>query len=127
MAHKITKIAELKKYMTEMIRTGRSDDAYPRIQHAKAVSPELVALIAGFMAMYADDNSIEIATRINGAGIVHEVNHLWFTVQGRVWVIVYSAANKRIELRQRSKQGAAMHALDKTTGSAKVGAIFAAL
>jgi len=84
-------------------------------------------LIVGYMNMYADDDSIEIATRTNGAGIVHEVNHLWFTVQGRVWAIVYSAANGRIELRARNKQGPAIHALDKTSTPAQVAAVFAAL
>lgn len=127
MAHKITKIAELKKYLTEMIRTGRAGDSYPRIQHAKAVSPELVVAIAGYLMMYADDETIEIGTRTNGAGIVHEVNQLWFTVQGRYWAIVYSAANGRIEIRARSRNGTATHGLDKTSTTAQVGTVFAAL
>ena len=127
MAHRIIEIAEMRKYMREMIRTGRPGDKYPRIQHAKAVSVELVALIAGLMMMYADDKSIEIATRTNGAGIVHEVNHLWFTVQSRVWAIVYSAANGRIEFRPRNKQATATHTLDRTSTPTQVATVFAAL
>ena len=128
MAHRITKISELKKYLREMMfGTGRAGDSYPRILHAPAVSPELVGTIGINLIIYADDDTIEIGTRTNGAGVVHEVNQLWFTVQARPWAIVYSATNGRIELRSRNKQGPAMHALDKTSTPAQVAAVFAAL
>ena len=53
---------------------------------------------------------------------------LWFTVQGRYWkTIVYSAANGRIEIRARSRNGTATHGLDKTSTTAQVGTVFAAL
>lgn len=127
MTHKITQIAELKKYLIEMIQTGRAGDSYPRIQHAPAVSPELVVQMAGYLIMYADDNTIEVGVRTNNAGIAQEVNQLWFYVQGRPWAIVYSSRNARIELRARSKQGNAMHSLNKFTRPRQVATIFASL
>ena len=84
--------------------------------------------MAGYLVMTADDDSIEIGTRTNSAGIVHQVNQLWFTVQRRTWAIVYSAAYGRIEFRARTRMGRrSPHSVDKTTPGAQVGAVFAAL
>ena len=129
MSHKITEIAELKKYLSEMIRTGRAGDQYPRIQHALAVTPELVWPDGG---LSGHDSCRRRSDRDrhphqSARAIVHQVNQLWFTVQRRTWAIVYSAAYGRIEFRARTRMGGVSHSVDKTTPGAQVGAVFGAL
>ena len=125
MKTKISQISELKKYMREMLVTGRPGDAYPRIQHAPKLNAEIIQQIAGSMCMYADDNSIEIGTRTTRSGIVHEVNQIWFKANGRPYWI--GAHNQQIEIRDRDKHGNAVHRIDRTTSPTQVAAIFAAL
>src|SRR5215831_5847865 len=126
MAITITKIAELKRYLNEMIKVGRVDDSYPRADHAPKVR-EAVLAVAGNLVMTADDNSIELAQRTRQSGVVHEVNTVRFAVGGLPYVVVYSTKVKKIVIRRASLQGVDVARIDNTSTQAQIMAIFASL
>jgi hypothetical protein len=116
---KITKISELKRYLREMIKTGRPGrDTY----HAGMVDKVVLSAV-GHLVLFADDDSIEIAERTKN-GNTYGVNLIWFTVAGKQYAIVYSSTNKRIEIRDRTRQGPIMGHFDNATTSAQIMNLF---
>jgi hypothetical protein len=116
MARKITLISELRQYLRGIFN-GRLGDAYPRINHATQVD-ETVMEIAGHLVMTADDNSIEVGQRTTKAGIVHDVNMVWFTVQGRPRTLVYNSAKGVLEIRDQNRGGGVLASLTNTNKGA---------
>jgi hypothetical protein len=123
--HKVTTIAQIKQYLREMCVTGRVDDDYPRIQHARNVD-KVAEEVVWAIVRHADDDSIEIGTRINQNGTVHEVNMGWFTKQGRPFAAIYNSRERRIEIRDRNREGKVNAGIDNSL-SDKIDQIFAAL
>jgi hypothetical protein len=127
----ITEIKDLKKYLTELLLTGRPGDRYARIEHAPNLSPEVILGIADNLIMRADDDSIKVRTsRLPRLDVVRETNQLWFTIQGRPYAMHYSIGARRangcIEIHPRFGT-ATVHAINKTTTPAELRAIFASL
>jgi hypothetical protein len=123
MRRRIVTVADLKQYLQGMFR-GRPGDHYPRIKHAPHVA-QTIFEIAGNLVMTADDNSIEVSQRTNGAGIARDVNMIWFTVQGRPRAMIY-ASDAGVEIRDGGRGGAVLARIDNTNRSG-IAAIFAGL
>jgi hypothetical protein len=105
---------------------GRPGDAYARIKHAPNVN-ETIFEIVGNLVMTADNDSIEVGQRTGTNGIVHDVNQIWFTVQGRDYALIYNGSNTgQVEIRARNKHGGVVIAFDNAT-KASIQAAFAGL
>lgn len=128
MKKSLTEIKDLRKYLVELLKTGRPGDSYPRIQHAPNIDQETVFAVVGNLVMTADDYSIRVGTRTTMAGHVHELNQIWFTVKGHPYWL--GTSDRRIEIRARNRgTGGAVttRIINKKTAPNQVAAIFASL
>jgi hypothetical protein len=125
MKKNFTTINDLHNYLVMMIDTGRPGDAYPRIQHAGNVNEIVLALI-GAVVWRADNNSIEIGTRMTAEGNLHEANMCWFTVNNKEYALVYRSGKGTVDLCARNRTGNVIASFNNTN-HATIQPTFAAL
>jgi hypothetical protein len=89
--------------------------------HAAAVKAIALALLGGII-WRADPDSIEIK-QYDG----ELANVLWLTVNGRRYALAYNHNTGKIEIRDRTQSGAALHSFDNQTPILDVETIFRGL
>ncbi|WP_210327381.1 hypothetical protein [Methylocystis sp. H4A] len=94
---------------------GRAD------HHAGQVKAIALALLGGII-WRADPGSIEIK-QYDG----ELANVLWLTVSGRRYALAYNHHTARIEIRDRTQTGTALHSFDNSTPIQDVEAVFRGL
>ena len=89
--------------------------------HADKVKGIALALLGGIV-WRADPGSIEIRQHAGNLA-----NVLWVTIQGSRYAFVYNHQAEKIELRERTQQGAVLHSFDDEMSVSEVEAIFRGL
>jgi Integron cassette protein VCH_CASS1 chain len=89
--------------------------------HAGEVKGVALALLGGII-WRGEPGSIEI--KQYGGGLA---NVLWVTIAGRRYAFAYNHKTAKIEIRDRTQTGEALHAFDNETPVANVEAAFRAL
>jgi hypothetical protein len=89
--------------------------------HAGEVKAIALALLGGIV-WRADSGSIEIKQYDGGLA-----NVLWLTVNGRRYALAYNHKSEKIEIRDRTQSGGALHSFDNLTSVADVETIFRGL
>jgi hypothetical protein len=90
--------------------------------HAGQVKGIALALLGGII-WRGDPGSIEIKQYAGGLA-----NVLWVTISGRRYAFAYTHDNGgKIEIRDRTQSGPAVHSFDNSTPVAEVEAVFRAL
>jgi len=92
-----------------------------RTEHAQTVRGTVLGL-AGAVIFKGDPDSLEINARNDSLG-----NVMWFKINGRRFAIAYNHSTAKIEIRDRSQSGPALHAFDDKTPSAEIAAVFETL
>jgi hypothetical protein len=89
--------------------------------HAGEVKAIALALLGGIV-WRADSGSIEIKQYDRELA-----NVLWLTVNGRRYALAYNHKTEKIEIRDRTQSGAALHSFDNRTPVADIENIFRGL
>ncbi|MEW5683293.1 MAG: hypothetical protein AB1942_00085 [Pseudomonadota bacterium] len=91
---------------------GRAD------HHAGKVKGIALALLGGII-WRGEPGTIRLR-QMSGS----PANMLWVDMSGRTYVFAYNHITEKIEIRDRSQQGAVLHAFDDTNTPAEVEAVF---
>jgi hypothetical protein len=86
--------------------------------HAGQVKAVALALLGGII-WRAEPGSISIKQYDGGLA-----NVLWFTVAGRRYAVAYNHNTEKIEIRDRTQSGQALHSFDNQSLVADVEAVF---
>jgi hypothetical protein len=89
--------------------------------HAGEVKAIALALLGGIV-WRADPGSISIKQYDGGLA-----NVLWLTVANKRYALAYNHATAKIEIRDRTQSGAALHSFDNQTPAVEIESAFRAL
>lgn len=89
--------------------------------HAGQVKAAALALLGGII-WRGEPGSIEIKQYAGGLA-----NVLWVTIGGRRYAFAYNHTTEKIEIRDRTQSGSALHSFDNDTALADIEAVFRGL